>query len=289
MDKSQLLMFRTAQNQMQSQIIIFNSPIDYADQQLIVCQYPSSGYCVVYKRDHYIINAEPNYLSPTKRSFLNECIRQLYLMNGFAHNLHWSSSNSPNSRQEIWQQVDNCLQPERLSPRSASLQRVKRQLFRESLRQRKGTPRSRGKLWGTQAFNFKPLRQQIGRHHIRRGYLAAARQIVLRQLIHENLKREIMNTTTATEGVIRVTAQRLLANQARAPCPLHPHGPGSHKLRSQEALLTQQEMRRAVQSHQRILEESVRSFFYAKELFRLIEQHDDLARQDNQIMRSGCA
>jgi len=39
-----------------------------------------------------------------------------------------------------------------------------------------------------------------------------------------------------------------------------------------------------VQNHQLILEESVRSIYYAKELFRLIEDHEEFVYTDNKIL-----
>ncbi|EDW03821.1 uncharacterized protein LOC6561749 [Drosophila grimshawi] len=317
-NKSQLLMFRTPLDA-QSQLFIFNSPIEYADQQLIVYQYPGmpngeSGYCVVYKRDHYIINNPPNYLSPTKRSFLNECIRQLYLINGLAHKLHWAPSATLSNRLELWQQVDICLKPERVCPKDASLQRVKRQLFRESQRLRKTKPRVRGQLWGTQVFNFRHMRQKIGRQHIRRGYLGVARKMVIEQLIRENIRREIIetpsvcqNVISAADGIFNVNAS--LINEI---CSYHRNGSRHQpavesrlsaaelRLRNNEACrLTQrakrleamfihEQVRRAAQNHQLILEESVRSIFYAKELFRLVEDHEEFVYTDNQILERGC-
>lgn len=281
MDKSQLLILRTPLDA-QSQLFIFNSPIDYSDQQLIVYKYPGmlagqSGYCVVYKRDHYIINNPPNYHSPTKRSFLNECIRQLYIMNGLAHKLHWAPSTSLSNHQEIWQQVDTCLQPERMSVRSACLQRVKRQLFRESRRKRKRCQTLRSKVWGgTEGSNFKPLRHKIARPHIRRDYLKSARQTVLQQLIRENLKREMINTPAVCQSIINA-AEGIYNVNASVVNRL------TERAKRMEATFMQEQVRRAVQNHQLILEESVRSILYAKQLFRLIENQDE-----NHILERSC-
>lgn len=315
---TQLLMFR-APLDAQSQLFIFNSPIDYSDQQLVVYQYSGmldgdSGYCVVYKRDHFIINNPPNYQSPTKRSFLNECIRQLYIINGLAHKLLWAPNTSLASRQELWQQVDLCLQPERLSAHSASLQRVKRQLFRETRRSRKCTPSVRGQLWGTQVLYFRPMRSKLGRRNIRRGYMTVARHIVLQQMIRENLKREMIHTPAvcqsvinAAEGIFNMNAgvigeicsyhRSAARHQSAVNCHL---SDAELRLRNNEACqLTQrakrleamflhEQVRRAVQNHQLILEESVRSIYYAKQLFRLIEDHEEFVYTDKQIMGRGC-
>ncbi|XP_022224505.1 uncharacterized protein LOC111075493 [Drosophila obscura] len=320
MDKvqtKQLLMYRTP-NEAHNQIFIFNSPIDYKDQQLIVYQRPGAlygehgyGYCVVYKRDHYILNNPPNFQSPTKRSFLNECIRQLYLMNGMVHKLYWgTSSASLATPGELWHQVDSCLQPERITKKIESMKRVKRQLFREPRCGRKTTKPVRGKVWGTQVFSFRPMREKIGRRYIRRGFLRPARQTVLQQLICENLKREIIcspavckTVISAAEGIFNVNASvisdicsyhnnaarhqpavecRLTAGQARLrnneACRL------TQRAKRLEEMFIHEQVRRAVQNHQLILEESVRSIFYAKELFRLIEDHEEFVYTDKQIL-----
>ncbi|XP_017860308.1 PREDICTED: uncharacterized protein LOC108611964 isoform X1 [Drosophila arizonae] len=313
-----LMMFRTPVGG-ENQLFIFNSPIDYTDQQLIVYQCSGmlegeSGYCVVYKRDHYIISNHPNYQSPTKRSFLNECIRQLYIINGLVHKLNWAPNTLVCTQQELWHQVNMCLQPERLSARNASLQRVKRQLFRETQRKRKATSSVRGQVWGTQVFNFKPMRSRIGRRHIRRGYLTVARQIVLQQLIRENVKREMTGTSAicqtiinATEGIYNVNATvisdicRYHQNAARhQPTVQRRLNEGQQRMRSSEACqLTQrakrleamflhEQVRRAGQNHQLILEESVRSIYYAKQLFRLIEDHEEFVYTDKQILGRSC-
>ncbi|KAL7741171.1 hypothetical protein ACLKA6_018195 [Drosophila palustris] len=279
MDKSQLLMFRQPLDA-QSQLIIFNSPIDYSDQQLIVYQYPGmlagdSGYCVVYKRDHYIINNPPNYQSPTKRSFLNECIRQLYIMNGLGHKLHWEQTTSPSNRQEIWKQVNTCLQPERLSVRSASLQRVKRQLFRESRRNRKRAQTQRSQVWGgTKGSHFKPLRHKIERRHIKRSYLESGRQRALQQLIRESLRREMINTPKICQRIINAT-ERIFNVDAEVIERL------MERAKRMEALYIQEQMRRVVENQQVILEESVRSMLYAKQLFSLIEKQEEQNDEDH--------
>ncbi|EDW80255.1 uncharacterized protein Dwil_GK21056 [Drosophila willistoni] len=321
MDSSQssqkeLLMFRSPMDA-QNQIYIFNSPIDYKDQQLIVYQRPGmlsgeNGYCVVYKRDHFIINSPPNYQSPTKRSFLNECIRQLYLMYGLGHKLHWEPNTSLASREKIWQQVDVCLQPERVTLKRASVERVKRQLFREDRLSRKNRKPARGNTWGTQVLNFKPMRHKIGRSHgyIRRDYFRCARHNVLQQLIYEKLKREVICSPAVCQSVIGAADGIFSVNSGVISdiCRYHHNGArhqpaverhltvGEVNLRNNEAcriterakrleaMFIHEQVRRAVQNHQLILEESVRSVFYAKELFRLIEDHEEFVYTDKQIL-----
>ncbi|KAH8246518.1 hypothetical protein KR038_007942 [Drosophila bunnanda] len=324
-NSEKLLMFRTPNEEAQhNQIFIFNSPIDYKDQQLIVYQKPGMpnggepgpgpgyGYCVVYKRDHYVINNPPNFQSPTKRSFLNECIRQLYLMNGMFHKMYWCSTSAValSTPTEVWHQVNSCLQPERLSAKTESLKRVKRQLFREERGDRKNPRPLKGKLWGTQVFYFKSMREKLGRRHVRRGYLKIARQSALQAMICENLQREMICTPavcrtviSAAEGIFNVNAGvigdicsyhdnaarhqpavegRLTAGEARLrnnqACRL------TQRAKRLEAMFIHEQVRRAVQNHQLILEESVRSIFYAKELFRLIEDHEEFVYTDNKIL-----
>ncbi|KAH8416375.1 hypothetical protein KR222_000801 [Zaprionus bogoriensis] len=124
----------------------------------------------------------------TKRSSLNELIRQVYLINGLGHKL---PKGSASTRQEQWKQVDTCLQPERVSVRS-NLRRVKRQLFRAPRSNRKSTqPKRRECCEDTEAFYFKPLRSQIGRKYIRRGFLWDTRGEVLEQMLRDTLEQEM--------------------------------------------------------------------------------------------------
>ncbi|KAH8412018.1 hypothetical protein KR222_006944 [Zaprionus bogoriensis] len=274
MEKSKLLMYRRAVDTTQNQVFIFNSPIGSSDQELIVYQKP--GHCVVYKREHLIINNPANYQSPTKRSFLNECIRQVYLINGLAHQMHWDHSTLQSTRQELWQQVDACLKPENLRVRT-SLQRVKRQLFRVSRRNRKSTHPKRSQSWGnTKAFHFKPLRPQIGRKNIRRGFLWHTRRTVLEEMLRENLQREMVNTPAV--------CQRILGAVENIPdiSPAVIERLTQRAKRMEDMYVTDQ-LRRAVENHRIMMEESVRSILYAKQLFSLIQRHEE-----NQGFQPGC-
>nr|XP_016933724.1 uncharacterized protein LOC108012798 [Drosophila suzukii] len=320
-NSKKLMMFRTPNEEeaLKNQIFIFNSPIDYKDQQLIVYQKPGIlngdkdyGYCVVYKRDHYVLNNPPNFNSPTKRSFLNECIRQLYLMNGMGHKMYWrtTSAMALSTPGEVWHQVNSCLLPERLTPLKESLKRVKRQLFRDPRADRKNPKPLKGRVWGTQVFCFKSMREKIGRKYIRRGYLTIARREALQEMIREHLQREMVcspavcNTViSAGDGIFNANARvigdicsyhnnaarhqpavecRLTAGEARLrnheACRL------TNRAKRLEALFIHEQVRRAVQNHQFILEESVRSIYYAKELFRLIEDHEEFVYTDNKIL-----
>ncbi|KAH8410190.1 hypothetical protein KR009_007914 [Drosophila setifemur] len=317
---SKLMMFRTPlMRPARNQIFIFNSPIDYKDQELIVYQKPTIltgephiGYCVVFKRDHYILNNPPNYQSPTKRSFLNECIRQLYLINGSDSKMYWCSSSATAlcTPTEIWHQVNRCLQPERLTPRNECLKRVKRQLFREPRSDRKNSKPVKGKVWGTQVFSFKAMRAKLGKKSIPKGYLNVVRNSVLQQMMCENLKREVVCTPaicrtviTAAEGIFNSNAgvlanicsyhsnaarrqpaveSKLTEEEARVrngqACRL------TQRAKRLEAMFIHEQVRRSVQNYQLILEESVRSVYYAKELFRLIEDHEEFVYTDNKIL-----
>lgn len=323
-NSQKLLMFRTPNEEAtRNQIFIFNSPIDYKDQQLVVYQKPRNpnmaagdqgySYCVVYKRDHYVLNNPPNFQSPTKRSFLSECIRQLYLMNGMGHKMYWCTSTATAlcTQNEIWHQVNSCLRPERLSPRTESLKRVKRQLFRDPRADRKNPKPVKGKVWGTQVFSFKAMREKLGRKHIRRGYLRIARKNALHEMVREHLRREMITTPitigntviSANDGIYNTNAGvigdicnyhdnaarhqpavecRLTAGEARLrnneACRL------TQRAKRLEAMFIHEQVRRAVQNHQLILEESVRSIYYAKELFRLIEDHEEFVYSDNKIL-----
>ncbi|XP_030380652.1 uncharacterized protein LOC115628608 [Scaptodrosophila lebanonensis] len=300
MDKPQILMLRTPLNA-QNQIFIFDSPIDYMDKQLIVYQRPGvlpgdDGYCVVFKRDHFIINSAPNYQSPTKRSFLNECIRQLYLINGWVNQLHWDGQ-SLNNRKELWRQVDICLRSgQRPVNRRESVHRVKRQLFRDDRGKRKWKKPKRSSASHTQIINFRSIRDKIGRQHVRRSYLKPARTTVIQRLICENLQREMRTAPAAAAAIsaahefINANAdilcsykQELARSQPMLECNNQTCCP-RRRPKHLDTLFMHQQMQHAVQNHQLILEESVRSMYYAKELFRLMEDHDKFLHPEKQIL-----
>ncbi|KAH8392090.1 hypothetical protein KR215_000360, partial [Drosophila sulfurigaster] len=275
----------------QSQIFIFNSPAHCTDQQqqeqqlMTFPPFPGhidgiQGYYVVYKHDHYIVSNPPDYKSPTKRSFLNECIRQLYVINGMAHHLNWLPTFPMTDRQRLWQQVDYCLRPERLTVEGRAMKHVKRQLFRESQRERKvlRSKVNRSVYWGTTSVsNYRNLRHHIGRHRVKRSYLTGVRRNVLQQLVRENVTQEMINTPSVCEGII-VAAERIFN--------VNPTVMQTLTERAKE-IFAKEKARLAAEKTAYILEESVRSVIYAKQLFHLIQNPEELAYAEQQILETG--
>ncbi|KAH8262986.1 hypothetical protein KR044_002807, partial [Drosophila immigrans] len=271
----------------QSQIFIFNSPVNSSDQQQLMTYSTLAGntdfmqgYYVVYKNDHYIVSNPPDYKNTTKRGFINECIRQLYVMNGHAHHLNWLPTFPITNRDTLWRQVDYCLRPERLTVEASAMKRVKRQLFRESQRERKvlRSKVNRHMYWGsTQVSNFKAMRHQIGRQRVRRSYLTGVRRKVLQTLVRENVTQDMINTPSVSQGII-VAAERIFQVNPTVMQTLTERA---------KTIFAKEKARLAAEKTQYIMKESVRSVIYAKQLFHLIQNPDELAFVEKQILETG--
>ena len=86
------------------------------------------------------LKSESNFKSPTKRSFLNECIRQIYILNGKGNVLPQTPSPIVYNKGQIWNTLNYLIQPSRLTSKRASIDRIKRQLFRENRQNNRKPP-----------------------------------------------------------------------------------------------------------------------------------------------------
>ncbi|KAH8416379.1 hypothetical protein KR222_000828 [Zaprionus bogoriensis] len=186
----------------------------------------------------------------TKRNSLNERIYQVYLINGVGHKL---PKESASTQQEQWQQVDTCLQPERVGFRS-SLNQVKRQLFRIPRSYRKCTQPKR-RRGSTEAFNFKPLRSQIGRKSIRRGFLWHTRREVLEQMLQDTIELEM--AYAAEQSVCQLILDTIESIPNMCPAVVE--------------LLKQRTKRNEAQNDRFQMRESENLIIFAKHIFSLCD------------------
>ncbi|KAH8378315.1 hypothetical protein KR093_010696, partial [Drosophila rubida] len=238
------------------------------------------GYYVLYKHDHYIVSNPPDYKCQTKRRFLNEMIRQLYVVNNCSHHLRWLPTFAMTDRQRLWEQVDFCLRPERMSVELSAIKRVRRQLFRESKQSRKmqSSKVRRSMYWGTtHVSHFKTLRRHIGRQHVRRSYLDGVRRNVLQQLVRENVTEEMITTPAVCDSII-VAAERIFNVNPTVMQTLTERA---------KRIFAEEKARLAAEKTQYIMEESVRSVIYARQLFHLMQNPEELAYAEKQILESG--
>lgn len=268
MDSDVVMFRRPLDTPNEHQVFVYHSPIEKIDQQLVVYRNPSE--VVVFRREYVIFNNLPDYNSPTKRSFLNECIRQVYLLNGFGNKLHFDTNATVQcSREELLQQVDLYTQPERLSPWKHSLNRCKRQLFRQSQQVRKPARTRRNPCWGgTEAVHLKPVRHLIRRQYIRRGFLNPVRRITLHQMLREALDEQKI-TQPEIRDRVEGDAEHIAHMDADTITSL------TERAKRMDAAYMHERMRLAVEQHRIMMEESVRSIMYARQLYQLITRNEE--------------
>ncbi|XP_013101331.1 uncharacterized protein LOC106083053 [Stomoxys calcitrans] len=234
---------------------------------------------------------EPNFKSPSKRSFLNECIRQIYIL----HGSDMSTMTIPVefNRCLIWNTLNALMVPQRMSPYQASVQRVRRRLFRDAKQKRRKTKRpTHNNITETECYHYKPFRHQIGLRKIPRSYLEeACRQIYAER--SQNLKRKHENIEplhlATKEGVFQVSQQvinkvcRYHGNMAR-PQPSRERSMEeqikrernteacrlSRRAKKLEEVLVEQQYRERLQANEKVLEASIRSILYMKALMGLM-------------------
>ncbi|XP_075150096.1 uncharacterized protein LOC142224199 [Haematobia irritans] len=233
---------------------------------------------------------ESNFKSPTKRSFLNECIRQIYILHG--SDMSMMAIPVEFNRSYIWNTLNALMVPQKMSHHQASVQRVKRQLFREpKQKQRKYKKPMHNVITETEAFYYKHQRNEIGIRKIRRSYLDQARRNIYSEL-KPNLKRKHEEEPlhlSSKEGNFQISQQiinkvcRYHGNMARQQpirqrsleeqlkrernteaCRL------SRRAKKLEEVLVEQQYRERLQANEKILEASIRSILYMKALMGLM-------------------
>ncbi|XP_023295429.2 uncharacterized protein LOC111678364 [Lucilia cuprina] len=261
------------------------------------------------KDPHGYVNAfsrtEANYKSPTKRSFLSECIRQIHIMNG--NDMPMISMPVEYNKVVIWSKLNYLMRPSRITPYQAAVQRVKRRLFREpKLRQRKCQNPKYNDSNFTDSCHFKASRHELGIKKIPRNYLDQARRFVETGL-RQNLKRKYMDDHdeesdiesnplhfNTNEGVFQVS-QQVISKVCRYHGNMARHHPQrersaeeqfkrernteacrlSRRARKLEEVLVDQQYRQRLHANNKILEASIRSILYMKTLMGLMVGHTD--------------
>lgn len=266
---SDVIMFRRPlDNDIDNQVFVYHSPIEKIDQQLVVYRNPNE--VVVFKREYVIYNNTPDYTCPKKRSFLNECINQVYLVNGFGNKLHFDGNATVTcSREEIKQQLDLYTHPEPTSPWKNRLDKIKKRLFQPVLQVRKQTNVHRNLNFGaTEAMNMKPVRHLFERMRIRRGFLNPVRRTILQQVLRESLDE---NKITRPEIRDRVEGD------ARYIADMNPETIArlTERAKRMDEAYTHERMRIALEHHRMMMEESVRSIMYARQLYHLMTRNEE--------------
>ncbi|XP_061390576.1 uncharacterized protein LOC133325859 [Musca vetustissima] len=270
--------------------MIENNEIVVVDKESInVCD--PHGYYSEYCRQ------EVNYKSPGKRSFLNECIRQIYILHGSDVSMMTTIPVEFN-RCVIWNTVNALLMPQKLTHYQASVEKVKRRLFRESKpRQRKCRKPSCNIGMASEFFYYKSIRHNVGIKKIPRSYLDEARQKIYAER-SQKLKRkhdQLESGDSASlhlatkEGVFQVSQQvinkvcRYHGNMARQ----HPQRERSmeeqikrernteacrltRRAKKLEEMLVEQQYRERLEANEKVLEASIRSILYMKALMGLM-------------------
>lgn len=247
---------------------------------------------------------EINFKSPTKRSFLNECIRQIYIING--NDMPIATINPVEfNKAHLWNALNNLMVPAKVSRHQASVLRVKRRLFREpKQRLRKFRQPKFNASQISECLNFKTSRHIVGIKKIPRNYLDLARSGVYNDL-RQNLKRKHIDDDSeakengvhfkTNEGSFEVSQQvinkvcRYHGNMARN----HPQRERSseeqlkrernteacrlsRRAKKLEEMLVEQQYRERLMTNEKVLEASIRSILYMKALMGLmVGQQDD--------------
>lgn len=252
----------------------------------------------------YFIKSEANFTSPTKRSFLNECIRQIYILNGKGNVLPLTPSPIEFNKAQIWNAVNTLLQPLRIVNKRDSIDRIKRQLFREAREKtRKIIKPQKLQAIQTEFCYYKESRYSLGARKIRRNYLEAARlQILATQPVTAvNLKRSkpddddlSIDTPAGSFQIASSTLSEICKyhkNMARSHVAKRPRTMAeqlkrernteacrlSRRAKKLEDLLYEEQYRAHLQTNQKVMEESIRSIYYMKALLSLmVDQEENL-------------
>lgn len=240
---------------------------------------------------------ETNFKSPTKRSFLNECIRQIYILHG--SDMSMMPIPVEFNRCLIWNTLNNLMVPQKITHYQASVERVKRRLFREpKQKQRKIRAPVRNVIIETEYAYYKDCRDQLGIRKIPRSYLDEARTKIYAERsqdlkrkhdeIADNKLHESLHLSTK-EGVFQISQQvinkvcRYHGNMARH----HPQRERSiedqikrernteacrlsRRAKKLEEVLVEQQYQERLLANEKMLEASIRSILYMKALMGLM-------------------
>lgn len=241
-----------------SDVVMFRSPL-YNDRNNVVFMF-----------QYVVFNNPPDYRSRNKRSFLNKCIRQIYLLHGLGHKLHFDNDATVScSRDVLQQQLDHYMQPEPTSPWNKKRNQCKRRLFLQEQQPRKQSKPYRNPRFGaTEAMYMKPVRRLIRREHIKRGFLNPVRRTVMLQMLRESLDDHnitVPEIRDRVEGeakyITNITADTIISLTESAI--------------RMDAAYTRQRLRIAVQQNRMMMEESVRSIMYAQQLYHLMTRSNE--------------
>lgn len=250
---------------------------------------------------------EVNFRSPTKRSFLRECIRQIYILNGRLHTL----PNIPNAiefnRNQIWSNINEILiQATQLSNHYVLVERVKRQLFREpKTRRRKAVGPCKQEIQITKLYNFGAWRLNVGAQpkRIKRNYLDEARNRLKedhhrrssgRKRKSDGVKAANPLNIDTHEGIYQVSTHtiskickyhvnmvRTHPSRVRSPAEQERRDRNteacrlSRRAKKLEELLVAEQYGDRQHLNEKLLEETIRSIYYMKALLSLMVDHEE--------------
>ncbi|XP_005184565.1 uncharacterized protein LOC101890890 [Musca domestica] len=260
---------------------------------------------------------EVNFKSPGKRSFLNECIRQIYILHGSDVSTMTTIPVEFN-RCVLWNAVNALMMPQKLSHYQASVEKVKRRLFRESkIRQRKSRKPSCNNGTASEFYFYKSIRSDLGIKKIPRTYLDEARQRIYAERSQnlkrkhgemdggdadDDLRKQAALHLATKEGVFQVSQQvinkvcRYHGNMARQ----HPQRERSmeeqlkrernteacrltRRAKKLEEMLVEQQYRERLEANEKVLEASIRSILYMKALMGLMVNGSIHPQEDRSI------
>ncbi|XP_065356121.1 uncharacterized protein LOC135950513 [Calliphora vicina] len=239
---------------------------------------------------------EANYKSPSKRSFLTECIRQIYIMNGITMPL--ISMPVEYNKAVIWHRMNNLMRPARITVEQAAMQKVKRRLFRETKPRPRKCPNPQYKQTKlTECLQFRTSRYEWGVRKIRRNYLDQARKDVEAEL-RQQLKRKHSDQDddddesdidessvqfNNNDDVFQVSQQdineisspehpqtiRSIVEQLQQERTTEAYRLSRRAKKMEEMLIDQQHYKRS-KANDKVLESSIRSILYIKTLMSLM-------------------
>ncbi|XP_037958940.1 uncharacterized protein LOC119688334 [Teleopsis dalmanni] len=240
----------------------------------------------------------------TKRSYLSQCIHQIYIVTGKIDLMPSMRSFGEQNPQEIMKILDEYVSPPAYESKHDSIQRIKRRLFYAI----KTNPRKQAKpQWNnalySEIYHFKPTRHIFGERKIRKNYLDDVRTFIAEEIRLANLehnKTYDYETDSTEESDINIEtcdeSNQIYHQKNYELCHYHktkarhqPHQDQSSmwntwnkKIKLEETLLEEQYDSRS-KANQKMIEESIRSIYYMKTLLRLtVGVSDDEDDDDNE-------
>lgn len=242
----------------ESDVVMFRSPL-YNDRNNVVFMF-----------QYVAFNNLPDYRSRHKRRFLNKCIRQIYLMHGLEHKLHFDNDATVACSPDVLQQqLDYYMQPEPTSPWKNKRNQCKRRLFLQEQQPRKQINARRNPRFGaTKAMYMKPVRHLIPREEMQRGFLNPVRRTTMLQMLRESLDE---NNITVPEIRDRVEGEAKYIADINADTIISL----TESAKRMDVAYTRQKLRIAVERNRMMMEESVRSIMYAQQLYNLMIRNNE--------------